>query len=144
MPLAILMFLIGAGGVLGAYAAVTHVPGILARRRLDQRLSDMSTPIGAIDDESSVVKEKDEGPLPGVDRLVARTGAGVGLKNFLFIIWGTGVGGGIVIDGKIYRGPFGGAGEIGHQLVPDVVTDIARRRRADARGDQGPAQRLDA
>ncbi len=41
-------------------------------------------------------------------------GAGKGIENFLFVIWGTGVGGGIIIDGKIYHGPYGGAGEIGH------------------------------
>lgn len=44
----------------------------------------------------------------------ARFGAGRRHPNFLFVIWGTGVGGGIILDGKIYRGPFGGAGEIGH------------------------------
>lgn len=44
----------------------------------------------------------------------AKFGAGKEHPNFLFIIWGTGVGGGIIMDGKIYRGPFGGAGEVGH------------------------------
>jgi len=41
-------------------------------------------------------------------------GAGRKLPDFLFVIWGTGVGGGIILDHKIYRGPSGGAGEIGH------------------------------
>ncbi|MGB9774373.1 MAG: ROK family protein [Bacteroidota bacterium] len=50
----------------------------------------------------------------------SRFGAGKGEPNFLFIIWGTGVGGGIIMDGKIYRGPSGGAGEIGHMTIdPD-------------------------
>jgi len=44
----------------------------------------------------------------------ARYGAGIEFKDFLFVIWGTGVGGGIIIDRKIFRGPHGGAGEIGH------------------------------
>ncbi len=44
----------------------------------------------------------------------AKFGAGKKYPDFLFVIWGTGVGGGIISDGKIYRGPFGGAGEIGH------------------------------
>lgn len=44
----------------------------------------------------------------------ARFGAGKEFPNFLFVIWGTGVGGGIVLNGRIYRGPTGGAGEIGH------------------------------
>lgn len=44
----------------------------------------------------------------------AKFGAGVDQPNFLFIIWGTGVGGGIIMNGEIYRGPYGGAGEVGH------------------------------
>ncbi|MDP2208181.1 MAG: ROK family protein [Bacteroidota bacterium] len=47
----------------------------------------------------------------------AKFGAGIDYQNFLFIIWGTGVGGGIILDNKIYRGPFGGAGEIGHTTI---------------------------
>lgn len=41
-------------------------------------------------------------------------GAGKNYPSFVMVTLGTGVGGGIVIDGKIYRGVFGGAGEIGH------------------------------
>ena len=44
----------------------------------------------------------------------SKFGAGKDHPNFLFIIWGTGVGGGIIMDGKIYQGPHGGAGEVGH------------------------------
>jgi glucokinase len=44
----------------------------------------------------------------------SRFGAGIEYANFLFVIWGTGVGGGIILNNKIYRGPTGGAGEIGH------------------------------
>jgi glucokinase len=44
-------------------------------------------------------------------------GAGMEYKDFLFVIWGTGVGGGIILDKKIYRGPHGGAGEIGHVTI---------------------------
>jgi glucokinase len=47
----------------------------------------------------------------------ARFGAGREHRDFLFVIWGTGVGGGIIIDGKIFRGPHGGAGEIGHVTI---------------------------
>lgn len=35
-------------------------------------------------------------------------------KNFISLTLGTGVGGGIIIDGKLYRGSTGSAGEIGH------------------------------
>jgi glucokinase len=47
----------------------------------------------------------------------ARFGAGKNFPDFLFVIWGTGVGGGIILDRKIFRGPHGGAGEIGHIVV---------------------------
>ncbi|HEX9614282.1 MAG TPA: ROK family protein [Bacteroidota bacterium] len=47
----------------------------------------------------------------------SKFGAGKKYKDFLFVIWGTGVGGGIILNNQIYRGPFGGAGEIGHISV---------------------------
>lgn len=43
-------------------------------------------------------------------------------KNFVFITLGTGVGGGIVIDGKLFTGTNGAAGELGH-----VVTHVGGR-----------------
>jgi tight adherence protein B len=83
MLLTVLIFAVGAGAVFAAYAAIQHVPGMLAKRRLDQRLLDISTPAGASDDESSVVKQKDEGPLPAIDRIIARTSAGSWLTRLL-------------------------------------------------------------
>ena len=44
-------------------------------------------------------------------------GAGVGHKNFVCVFVGTGVGSGIVIDGKMFTGHTGTAGEIGHITV---------------------------
>lgn len=41
-------------------------------------------------------------------------GAGKKLNSFVMVTLGTGVGGGIVFNKKIYRGDFGAAGEIGH------------------------------
>lgn len=47
-------------------------------------------------------------------------GAGVGLRHFLTVTVGRGIGLGIVVNGEIYRGAFGGAGEFGHTIVlPD-------------------------
>jgi len=44
-------------------------------------------------------------------------GAGRGADNMVFITISTGVGGGLILDGKLYRGSAGGAGEIGHMTV---------------------------
>ncbi len=46
-----------------------------------------------------------------------RLGAGQGLANFVAVFIGTGIGGGIVIDGKIYSGARGSAGEVGHLIT---------------------------
>jgi len=45
-----------------------------------------------------------------------RYGAGRGRRSFLGVFWGTGVGGGIVLDGRVQAGR-GSAGEIGHMCV---------------------------
>lgn len=44
-------------------------------------------------------------------------GAGKGCDNFVCIFVGTGIGSGIVVDGKILRGGSGTAGEIGHTVL---------------------------
>jgi glucokinase len=50
----------------------------------------------------------------------ARFGAGRGKEHMLMLTVGTGIGGGIVVNGDLYRGAFGIAAEIGHiRVVPD-------------------------
>ena len=46
-----------------------------------------------------------------------RFGAGRGMRHLLHATLGTGIGGGIVIDGRLYRGAKGLAGEIGHVVL---------------------------
>ena len=46
-----------------------------------------------------------------------RFGAGVGSTDMLAVTVGTGIGGGIVHDGRMYRGAHGFAAEIGHFIV---------------------------
>ena len=50
-------------------------------------------------------------------------GAGRGKKNAVMITLGTGVGGGVVIDGKIVSGVHGMGGEIGHIHIRDEDQD---------------------
>lgn len=45
-------------------------------------------------------------------------GAGRGRENFICLTLGTGIGGALVINGEIYRGAHGLAGEIGHMMLP--------------------------
>lgn len=44
-------------------------------------------------------------------------GAGKGIENFIYVTISTGIGGGIIIDGKLYRGAEGAAGEVGHMTI---------------------------
>ena len=46
-----------------------------------------------------------------------RFGAGRGYKDMIYITVSTGIGGGLVIDGKVYAGSRGFAGEIGHMVI---------------------------
>ena len=50
-------------------------------------------------------------------------GGGKGHKNMVAVTLGTGVGGGIIIDGKILTGSTGAGGEIGHIHVEDNETE---------------------
>jgi glucokinase len=47
----------------------------------------------------------------------ARVGAARGLSHVIMLTLGTGVGGGIVLNGRLYRGANGSAGELGHTIV---------------------------
>ncbi len=46
-------------------------------------------------------------------------GAGRGARNVAFIKVGTGIGCGLILEGKIYRGEIGSAGEIGHTVIDE-------------------------
>lgn len=50
-------------------------------------------------------------------------GGGRGYKNVIMVTLGTGVGGGVILDGKILTGTKGAAGEIGHLTVNLEETD---------------------
>jgi glucokinase len=51
-----------------------------------------------------------------------RFGAGQGHQHMVMLTLGTGVGGAIIVDGKMLRGGFGVAGELGHmRVVPDGI-----------------------
>lgn len=51
-------------------------------------------------------------------------GGGKGYSNLVAVTLGTGVGGGIIVDGKILTGANGAGGEIGHIHIEDDETEI--------------------
>jgi glucokinase len=48
-----------------------------------------------------------------------RHGAGRGASHLVYLTMSTGVGGGLVLDGRLYRGKAGSAGEVGHMTVEE-------------------------
>lgn len=51
-------------------------------------------------------------------------GGGQGYDNMVAVTLGTGVGGGIIVDGRILTGAKGAGGEIGHILVEEQETEV--------------------
>jgi tight adherence protein B len=79
-----LVFCLGAAGVMGLYFATTKVPGMLAQRKLDARLQELSAPADEPKDgENLLVKVQHEGPLPGLDRFFAGTTRGSSLGRWI-------------------------------------------------------------
>ncbi len=79
-------------------------------------------PLAGVDVRALVMtRAKQEVTLDNDGNLAAlgeyRFGVGSGSRDFLMITLGTGVGGGMFIDGQPYRGSRGLGGEIGHMVV---------------------------
>jgi glucokinase len=49
-----------------------------------------------------------------------RAGAGRGCENFVYVTISTGIGAGVIVDGRVMRGARGLAGEVGHTRVTDA------------------------
>ena len=54
---------------------------------------------------------------------------GLGVRTLVMLTLGTGVGGGIVVDGRIFRGTTGAAGELGHTIVGAHPDEPSHRER---------------
>lgn len=94
--------LITGGGAIVQMATNLHWQNVPAARLLQRRLH---IPVTLINDVQA-------GTLA-----VQRFGAGRRWRNFVCLFIGTGIGGGLVFDGELYRGTAGAAGEIGHMVV---------------------------
>jgi glucokinase len=100
---------VGAPGLVDRYRGVVHslvnVPGwrdVPLARRLRARLR---VPV-LVDNDVNLVALGEW-----------RWGAGRGAQSLVCLTLGTGVGGGLVIGGRLYRGARGAAGEIGHMAI---------------------------
>jgi glucokinase len=99
---------VGTPGVVieGTVGGASNVPGFMERFGL-----------------ADLLEQKIERPVKVVNDVTAasvaehRLGAGREVENMLAVFVGTGVGGGLILDGKPYLGATGGAGEFGHTVV---------------------------
>ena len=73
-----------------------------------------------------------------------RLGAGRGATDMLGVFVGTGVGGGLILDGAIRRGLTSFAGEIGHTIVVPRRPPLRLRRSRPPRGLRGPGRHGEA
>lgn len=92
-------------GALGSSAILPGWSGINPRQELAERLR---MPVQADNDAN----------LGALGELV--WGGGRGVRDLAYIKVASGVGAGLVIDGRIYRGPGGTAGEIGHITLDEA------------------------
>jgi tight adherence protein B len=82
MLLSFIVFLLGAGAVIGGYTFIVYSRSALTRRRMDQRLSELVTPADDGGDES-ILRQSTDSPLPGIDRIVAGTAYGSRLAKLI-------------------------------------------------------------
>jgi glucokinase len=90
------------GGIAGGAENLPGWEKIPFMRTMDERFG---LPVSAHNDVTSHVLGE------------SRFGAGKGKRNIVMASFGTGIGGGIIVDGALYSGAIGYAGEIGHIAV---------------------------
>jgi glucokinase len=101
---------------IAAKGFIDHKSGII--RGPDQGIRNWTNvPIAAIVNQESglpVFVENDANMMTIAEH---RFGAAKGYKNVVFVALRTGIGGGIIIDGKLYRGVNNAAGEVGQMII---------------------------
>ena len=111
---------VGSPGVFDpATGRLWHAPNLpdWSKPGLAQELRDALTPSTAIDNDANlaVVGERD-------------FGRGRDARSFVYVELGTGLGVGIVIDGELYRGARGAAGEVGYIPWPGTEATASSGR----------------
>lgn len=100
---------IGCGGPLdaarGVLIAPPHLPGWHDVQIVDLARQAFERPVTLENDATAAAAGEH------------RWGAGAGARHMVYLTISTGVGGGVVIDGSLYRGASGNGGELGHVTV---------------------------
>ncbi len=100
---------IGSGGPLdsarGVLIAPPHLPGWLDVPIVARAQEAYGLPVALENDATAAAAGEH------------RYGAGAGTRHMVYLTISTGVGGGVVIDGRLYRGASGNGGELGHVTV---------------------------
>jgi glucokinase len=92
----------------GLVLSLTNIPGWKDFPLVDFLKRSLSVPVSIENDANAMALAE------------ARKGAARGFSHVLCLTLGTGVGGGLIMDGRIYRGPMFMGGEVGHiPVVPD-------------------------
>jgi glucokinase len=99
--------LMNSSGEVGASAHLADVQSEPLRARLAARLHDMDLDFPVVIDNDATAATLAEW----------KVGAGRGIDDLVMVTLGTGIGGGFVFGGKLYRGARGYAGEIGHAVI---------------------------
>jgi glucokinase len=134
----------GAGATLdgvgiGLTGRVDHRSGLLTENEFfpDWGRCDLAGDLGrALGVSAAIENDADAAALAE-----ARWGAGKGTTHFIYVTVSTGIGGGIVLNGKLYRGATGWHPEIGHQVVgpPDTALCYCGARGCWEQLASGPA-----
>ncbi len=100
---------IGCGGPLdsrgGVLIAPLHLPGWTDVPIVELASADLGLP-AVLDNDATAAAAGEH-----------RFGAGRGTRNMVYLTVSTGVGGGVVLDGRVFRGSTGNGGELGHVTV---------------------------
>lgn len=104
----------------GVYLQGPNLPGSFRRVRIAQILKDaFRVPVKVDNDVHCFVLGE------------ARFGAAKGYKNVVGVTLGTGIGGGIIIDDRLYRGRDNTAGELGHMTMAEARPKTPRQKKKD-------------
>ena len=81
--LVLFAFVVGVGLVMAVYFGAMQVPGMMMRRKLEDRLQEVTQPFDDKETANVLVKVAAEGPMPAIDRMLAGTAQGSSLARWL-------------------------------------------------------------